>query len=153
MTTGHFDFSINNTPFPAWTTRFKPLNPGWLYIFRNGDLLKVGKTTRPGLRVRQARTWLPDLEIIGIKPFWNIHQYERTLLCGIANFWHGGEWHRFPSELWSEGLCDGFRIFDNHDRNKNTVDFSYWIGGSGMGELLVEQNHRRISLRQWQREA
>ena len=37
--------------------------------------------------------------------------------------------------------------------NKNTVDFGYWIGGSGMGELIMEQNRRRISLRQWQREA
>jgi hypothetical protein len=116
-------------------------------------LFKVGKTIRPGRRIREARTWLPDGEIIGIKPFWNIDKFERTLLCGLASFWHEGEWHRFPDEGWSACLVEGFRQFDDHDRNKNTVDFGYWIGGSGMGELVMEQNRRRISLRRWQQEA
>ena len=75
------------------------------------------------------------------------------MLCGVANFWHEGEWHRFPDDSWSRALTEGFRIFDDHDRNRNTVDFSYWIGGSGMGELVMEQNRRCISLRRWQREA
>jgi T5orf172 domain len=146
------DFSVDNTPFPAWT-RCQPIDPGWLYIVQNGQLLKVGKTTNPKRRLREAQTWLPEGEVIGIKPFWNIHVYERTLLCGIANYWLEGEWHRFPDEGHSGFLISGFRLFDDHDRNKNTVDFSYWIGGSGMGELIMEQNHRRISLRQWQRRA
>jgi hypothetical protein len=46
-----------------------------------------------------------------------------------------------------------FEAFDDRDRNKNSVDFGYWIGGSGMGEVIMEQNHRRISLRGWQRVA
>lgn len=146
------DFPILNTPLPAWVT-WQPANPGWLYILRNGDLLKIGKTTNPMRRLRQAQTWLPDGEVIGMKPFWFIHDFERTLLCGIANHWYGGEWHKFPDATWSEFLIDGFRLFDDHDRNKNTVDFSYWIGGSGMGEVIAEQNRRRISLRRWQREA
>jgi hypothetical protein len=146
------DFAIANTPFPLWT-RCQPVNPGWLYILRSGSLFKVGKTTNPRRRIRQAQTWLPDGEVIGIKPFWRIHEFERILLCGIANFWHKGEWHQFPDETWSDFLTTGFRMFDNHDRNKNTVDFGYWIGSSGMGELIVEQNSRRISLRRWQHEA
>jgi hypothetical protein len=146
------DFSIANTPMPAWSM-CQLINPGWLYILRNGELLKIGKTTRPMRRFREAQTWLPDGEVIGMKPFWCIHKFERTLLCGIANHWYQGEWHKFPDSTWSEFLIDGFRMFDDHDRNKNTVDFGYWIGGSGMGEVIMEQNRRRISLRRWQREA
>jgi hypothetical protein len=116
-------------------------------------LFKIGKTTNPKRRLREAQTWLPDGEIIGVKPFWNIHVSERTLLCGIANHWLGGEWHQFPDEGWSDCLVNGFEMFDNHDRNKNTVDFGYWISGSGMAELIVEQNRRQISLRCWQKEA
>jgi hypothetical protein len=119
----------------------------------DGLLVKVGKTTDPTRRLRAARTWLPDGEVIGIKPFWNIHVYERTLLCGIANSWFEGEWHRFPDADYLESLASGFRLFDDHDRNRNTVDFHYWIGSSGMAELVLEQNRRRISLRRWQREA
>ncbi len=145
------DFSIKDSPLPWWTM-CKEIDPGWLYILRNGDLFKVGKTTHPKRRLREARTWLPTGEVIGIKPFWHVHEFERTLLCGIANFWHEGEWHRFPDESWSDVLTEGFRIFDDHDRSKNTVDFSYWIGGSGMGEVIMEQNHRRVSLRRFQRD-
>lgn len=152
MLASDHDFSVVNTPLPAWT-RCRPIDPGWLYIFKNTNLFKIGKTTHPERRLKEARTWLPDGEVIGIKPFWNIHTYERTLLCGIASFWYHGEWHCFPDESHSDFLVDGFRMFDNRDRNKNTVDFGYWISGSGMAELITEQNHRRISLRQWQRKA
>jgi hypothetical protein len=86
------DFSINNSTLPAWDA----IDPGWLYMLKSGDLIKVGKTRDPKRRLRDAQTWLPDGEVIGIKPFWNIHEFERTLLCGIANYWHEGEWHRFP---------------------------------------------------------
>ena len=146
------DFTIRNSPSPGWT-QVRATDPGWLYILRNGDLYKIGKTTDPTRRIRAAKTWLPNGEIIGIKPFWCVHEFERTLLCGIANCWFDGEWHRFPDESWSDSLTACFRLFDDHDRNLNTVDFGYWIGSSGMAELIVEQNHRRISLRRWQREA
>jgi hypothetical protein len=146
------DFTVRNTPFPPWTT-CQPINPGWLYVLRNGQLLKVGKTTDPRRRLREARTWLPGVEVVGVKPFWDIHSYERTLLCGIANYWLEGEWHHFPDDSHSDWLIAGFRMFDDHDRNKNTVDFGYWVGSSGMAELVMEQNYRRISLRKWQREA
>jgi hypothetical protein len=151
LSAGH-DFSIANTPMPLWT-RCQPIDPGWLYIIQAGDLLKIGKTRQPQRRLAAAKTWLPEADVIGIKPFWYIDQFERTLLCGIANFWLEGEWHRFPDETWSDFLTDGFRMFNDHNRNKNTVDFSYWIGGSGMGELIMEQNRRRVSLRNWQQSA
>ena len=146
------DFSISSSPFPVWTN-CQPTNPGWLYVITNGELVKVGKTADPKRRLREARTWLPAGEVVGVKPFWNIHKYERTLLCGIANYWYEGEWHKFPDQTFSDFLISGFQMFDDHDRNKNTIDFHYWINGSGMSELVMEQNHRRISLRRWQREA
>jgi hypothetical protein len=152
MLVADHDFTIANTPFPSWT-RCQAVDPGWLYILKSGSLFKIGKTKNPKRRLQEAKTWLPDGEVIGIKPFWYIHDYERTLLCGIANCWYEGEWHQFPDETWSDCLVDGFRKFSDRDRNLNTVEFSYWIGGSGMGQLIAEQNSRRISLRQWQREA
>lgn len=63
-----------------------------------------------------------------------------------------GEWHQFPDETYSDFLVTGFEMFDDHDRAKNTVDFGYWINGSGMAEVIAEQHHRRMSLRRWQRE-
>jgi T5orf172 domain-containing protein len=145
------DFTIANTPLPLWST-CHTADPGWLYILRNADLFKVGKTTDPRRRLREARTWLPNGDVVGVKPFWNIHIRERTLLCGIANHWLEGEWHQFPDDTYSE-FFRGFRMFADRDRNKNSVDFDYWINGSGMGELIMEQNYRCISLRRWQREA
>ena len=128
-------------------------DPGWLYIVRNADLLKVGKTIDPKRRLfREARTWLPDMELIGVKPFWNIHDLERLLHCGLAQFWYSGEWHKFPDGDCSEFLITGFREFYDDDRDMNSVDFIYWFNSSGMGELVMEQNHRQISLRKWQRE-
>jgi hypothetical protein len=147
------DFKIVNTPLPRWAD-IRPIDPGWLYILRNHDLIKVGKTTNPNRRLfREAQTWLPDMEAIGVKPFWQIRDCERLLLCGLANHWYFGEWHRFPDSTFSDFLNDGFRLFDDHDRNKNSLDFIYWINGSGMGEVIQEQNYRKISLRRWQREA
>lgn len=136
------DFSISNTPMPGWT-QCKSVDPGWLYIIQNNDLFKVGKTTNPRRRLREASTWLPNGKLVGMKPFWHFHQFERVLLCGLANCWHKGEWHRFPDHDWSVRLTSDFAAFDDHDRNRNTVDFTYWIGGSGLGEVIMEQNYRR----------
>jgi hypothetical protein len=147
------DLKVVNTPLPQWSNVHQ-IEPGWLYILKNHNLIKVGKTTNPNRRLfHEARTWLPDMEVIGIKPFWQIHDSERLLLCGLANCWYSGEWHHFPDGDYSDYLTDGFRLFDDHDRNGNSLDFIYWISGSGMGEVIREQNHRKISLRRWQREA
>ena len=145
------DYSVANSPLPGWST-VAQTNPGWLYMILNEGLIKVGKTTAPSDRLREARTWLPYGTIIGVKPFWRIHLSERTLHCGLANCWEKGEWHLIPSEFM-ETLTDGFRRFHDHDRNRNSLDFNYWIGGSGMGEMVVEQNYRKTSLRRWQRYA
>src|SRR5215510_12740181 len=74
-------------------------DPGWLYVVKNGSLFKVGKTTNPDRRLfKDAKTWLPDMQIVGVKPFWGIRYLERTLHSGLANHWYSGEWHRFPDD-------------------------------------------------------
>jgi len=49
-----YNFTIANTPLPLWS-RCQPVDPGWLYILRNADLFKAGKTTDPKRRLREAR--------------------------------------------------------------------------------------------------
>jgi hypothetical protein len=115
-------------------------------------MLKVGKTTNPKRRARDARTWLPDVDIIAFKPFWEIGRLERTMHAGLANLWHRGEWHSVD-EIDCQFLVDGFREFYDDDRDMNSVDFIYWFNGSGLAEVAVEGNSRRLSLREWQREA
>lgn len=77
------DFSIRNTPLPSWCL-CPQVDAGWLYILRNNDLLKIGKTKNPKRRLREACTWLPDGELVGVEPFWCIHEFERTLLRTIG---------------------------------------------------------------------
>ena len=39
-------------------------DPGWIYMIKNDDLTKLGKTKNPRRRLlRDAKTWLPDMEI------------------------------------------------------------------------------------------
>jgi len=148
---------MENSPRPdgrvARWPAIREIDPGWLYVIRNCDLYKIGKTTNPERRLlKEAKTWLPDCEILGVKPFFYIHQFERTLLCGLAQFWYSGEWHQFPDESFSSSLISDFSIFSDHDRHHNTYEFSYWIRGSGMAEIIMEQNRRRVSLRKFQRD-
>ena len=85
------------------------------------------------------------MNLIGVKPFWNISALERELHSGLANFWYAGEWHQFPDNTY-DWLLEDFRGFYDDDRDMNSVDFIYWINSSGMAELIMEQNSRQISL-------
>lgn len=127
-------------------------DPGWIYIIKNGEILKVGKTKNPKRRVfGEAKTWLPELEIIGVKPFWNIRHVERMLHEGFAQFWHAGEWFRFPKNDGYEFVAEDFREFYDDDRDWNSVDFIFWFNSSGFGEVASERYSQKRSLRQWQR--
>jgi len=127
-------------------------DPGYLYILEQGRRFKIGKTKNPKRRIRDAKTWIPDIKVIGVKPFWGVSRLERLLHCGIAQFWIGGEWFEFPDDTY-DFLYEGFDEFhdgpDSLDRDWNSVDFIYWFNGSGMGELVLEQNHRKLSLSSW----
>ncbi|WP_314961636.1 GIY-YIG nuclease family protein [Bradyrhizobium cosmicum] len=128
------------------------LDPGWLYLMRAGDLYKVGKTKDPKRRVRDALTWSPDIEVIAMKPFWNVSHLERMIHEGLANCWHKGEWFKFPDEDMRDLMVDGFRDFYEQDRDMNSVDFIYWYNGSGMVEFQIERDSRRVSLRRFQKD-
>jgi hypothetical protein len=125
-------------------------DPGWLYIVKNGVRFKVGKTTNPKRRLLAARTWLPNLELVGVRPFWNIGALERELLAGLAQFWVSGEWHQFPDDTY-DFVFEDFSNFYEEDRDMNSVDFIYWM--HGFAEILMEYSSRNISLRRWQHEA
>lgn len=129
------------------------IDPGWVYLIKNAGLLKVGKTKNPEHRIRNAKTWAPDLEIIGIKPFWDIGYIERALHIGLAQNWHAGEWFSFSEKLDYELITEGFREFYEKDRDMNSVDFIYWYNSSGLGEIAAEWESRGISLHKWKREA
>jgi len=80
----------------------------------------------------------------------NVGALERQLHSGLAQFWCSGEW--FLDDTY-ENFFGEFQEFYDEDRDMNSVDFIYWINRSGMSELIMEQGHRKISLRRWQREA
>jgi hypothetical protein len=124
---------------------------GWLYLMRHGDLFKVGRTKNPSGRIRDAKTWLPNVEVVAIKPFWNVSELERLLHEGLANYWHDGEWFSFSDAEDAEFLIEGFKEFYEKDRDANSVDFIYWYNGSGMAEFNIERANRRTSLRKFQR--
>jgi hypothetical protein len=124
-------------------------DPGWIYIFKNEGLLKVGKTTDPKRRIREARTWLPDMEVLGIKPFWNVGEIEQTLHEGCAPFWHAGEWFKIEDANDYELLVDGFHEFYDEDRDSNSVDFIYWWNSSGFAEFSMERDSHNMSLKKW----
>jgi hypothetical protein len=131
------------------------LDPGWVYAVKTGNLIKVGKTTDPHRRLlREANTWSPDpLEIVGVKPFWNIRRIEYSLHSALAEFWHRGEWHKFNDRYWLEFFIEGFSNFgdEEDDRDSNSVNFIYWMNGDNYVEAIRMQREHKMSLRQWQR--
>ena len=128
-------------------------DPGSIYVFRDRNRLKIGKTTRPiAQRVRAARTWAPDAELLGERPFWNISRIERHLHCGFAQGWYAGEWFEFQDKSIEHVLLDGFLQFSDTNRDMNSVDFIYWMNSDGMSELIMDRNRSGLSLRRFQRD-
>jgi len=128
-------------------------DPGWIYVVKNGDLFKVGKSKNPNRRIfSEARTWLPDLDVIGTKPFWNISVTERLIHEGLSLFWYDREWFRFGDDEFGNEFIDAFCGFYDEDRDMNSVDFIYWFNGSGMAELAIERRRQNLSLPKWFRQ-
>ena len=127
-------------------------DPGWIYLLSNADLFKIGKTRNPEKRIKDAKTWSPDIEVLAIKPFWNISHLERLLHEGLSDCWHKGEWFRFDDEDLRDFITEGLQGFYEKDRDANSVDFIYWYNGSGMMEFRMERDSRKLSLRRFQQE-
>ena len=119
---------------------------GYIYLIENKGLYKIGKSIRPEKRLREAKTWLPDMNIIGIKPFWNVSIIERQMHEGFAHCWYANEWFSLFDEGYEDLLLNDFSAFSDNDRDKNSVDFIYWFNGSGMLELGMARSYHGISL-------
>lgn len=123
-----------------------PEDPGYIYIIESNDRFKIGRTKSREQRFRAAKTWLPDMKLIGIKPFWNVRSVERCLHEGFARCWYGGEWFELLDEGYRETLLDAFAWFSDSDRDRNSVDFVYWFNSDGMSEFVIERSKQRITL-------
>lgn len=137
-----------------WINRFfvEAVQPGFVYVIEHGGKYKIGSSAGRRSRLRQAKTWLPDLKVIGVKPFWKFKQKERLLHVGNAMSWYDGEWFVPYDEHFQSYFVDEFTAFSDTDINKNSVNFVYWYNGSGMAEFCIEQNRQRMSLRRFQRQ-
>ncbi len=122
-----------------------PNDPGYLYLLENGDKYKIGRAKDAKKRLREAKTWLPDMRVIGIKPFWNVKRLEKDLHDGFAHCWYSGEWFELLDEGYRDTLIDGFTGFSDTDRDMNSVDFIYWMNGDGMSEMLMARSEQKLS--------
>lgn len=129
------------------------LDAGWIYAVRSANFIKIGKTTDPRRRLlREANTWSPGhLEIIGVKPFWNIRKIEYSLHTALAMHWHRGEWHKFEikDKYWMDFFVNAFQEFKDDNRDRNSSDFAYWMNGTNYAEIVGAQCEHRMSLPQW----
>lgn len=132
----------------AWIRNFGVVaeDPGFIYIVENRNLFKIGRSKSKSSRMIAAKTWLPDMKLIGIKPFWNARHLERHLHEGFARCWYDGEWFDLIDEGYRETLLDGFSEFSDTDRDRNSVDFIYWFNGGGMSEFVFERHRQGLSL-------
>jgi hypothetical protein len=135
---------------PVW--RIPRRNPGYIYIIEAGGRLKIGKSKHRESRIRDARTWLPDMALVGVKPFWNVNYLEKELHEGLAQWWYEGEWFHPGNDPYLENFLFNFRAFSNDEtqRDMNSVNFSYWM--HDMAEVAMERSYRGQALRAFQRD-
>jgi hypothetical protein len=119
---------------------------------RAGGLFKISKTKNPKRRIKDALTWSPDIQVIAMKPFWNISALERMIHEGLSDCWHKGEWFKFLDNHMRDFMVEGICGFYEKDRDMNSVDFICWYNGSGMVEFQIERDSRRVSLKRFQRD-
>ena len=144
--------STNKWVAEAWIKNFfvEAKDPGFIYVVENGGKYKIGRSQTRGDRLRDAKTWLPDMAVIGVKPFWDYKKKERLLHVGNAMCWYDLEWFVPFDEAFQDCFIDEFKAFSDNDINKNSVDFCYWYNGSGMIEFAIEQSLQAMSLRKFQ---
>ncbi|ARP63814.1 hypothetical protein A9K65_010825 [Mesorhizobium sp. WSM1497] len=144
-------FKQVGTIMPVW--QITRVNPGFIYVIERHGRYKIGKTRRTQDRLRAAKTWLPDMTLIGLKPIWGASHHERRLHAGFARYWYAQEWFSFDGDDdGRELLVEGFTAFSDDNPDRNSVDFIYWFNGDGMVEPLMEMDRRRLSLPQFQRQ-
>lgn len=144
-------FENAGTVMPVWQIR--RVDPGYLYVIESHGRYKIGKTTKTKERLRTANTWLPDMNLIGLKPFWGASHHERMLHTGFARYWYKGEWFIFDGDEHAlRTLVDGFKAFSDDSPDQNSVDFIYWFNGDGMAEFVAEKHRLKLSLPRFQKQ-
>ncbi|OKL42908.1 GIY-YIG nuclease family protein [Pseudovibrio exalbescens] len=129
-----------------------PTDPGFIYVIAAYKKIKVGRSVAPKKRIKEAKTWLPDAEIIGVKPFWNHTALERALHVGLAQFWHDKEWYDFKDDDFYEYFIDEIKAFSDENINSNSINFIYMMNGTGMAEFTLEESASSISKRKFLKE-
>lgn len=142
-------FKDTGTMMPIWNVQ--RVDPGYIYIFENNGRYKIGKTKRTRDRLKAARTWLPDMTLMGFKPFWGVSRHERLLHTGFANYWYSGEWFNFAGDDDARDLLlEGFVAFSDDSPDTNAIDFIYWYNGEGMIDFQMTMHDQRLTLRKFQ---
>lgn len=144
-------FAGIGTVMPVW--QIHRVDPGFIYIVENHGRYKIGKTKKTEQRIRAAKTWLPDMKLIGVKPFWGVSYHERQLHTGFARHWYHGEWFDFKDEdEIRDLLLEGFCAFKDDNPDENSRDFIYWFNGDGMAEFQIEMSRQRLTLPKFQKQ-
>lgn len=144
-------FDKVGTVMPVW--QITRVDPGYIYVIEHHGQYKIGKTTSTKERLKAAKTWLPDMNLIGLKPFWGMSHHERLLHTGFAFYWYAGEWYKFDGDDETRDLLlDNFAAFSDDNPDANSVNFIYWYNGDGMVELQMAMDEQRLSLRKFQRQ-
>ncbi|KUM26879.1 hypothetical protein AU467_19310 [Mesorhizobium loti] len=144
-------FKEAGTVMPIW--QIHRVDPGFIYVIESHGRYKIGKTKRAEDRLKAASTWLPDMMLIGFKPFWGVSYHERQLHTGFARYWYAKEWFNFEGDDGVRDLLlEGFSAFSDDSPDRNSVDFIYWFNGEGMAEFLIEMDQQKLSLPKFQKQ-
>lgn len=136
------DLSRQGTVIPTFGVPRE--DPGFIYFLRSGKYFKIGRSSNPIQRLKPARTWNPEIEIIGIKPFWQHKAAEFELHIGMARAWRRLEWFELPDESY-DWLLDEFTAFDDRNLDSNSINFTYMMNGTGMSEFTHEFSQSRFA--------
>lgn len=131
----------------------KPTSPGYIYLLKDRGRYKVGRTESPIHRLRAAKTWIPDIEQVGMKPFWFHRELESYIQVGLAMFSYKGEWFDFEGDEFEHTFVAEFKFFSDNNPVSNTRSFAYFINGTGMNELTLEWSREGTSKRRFLRES
>jgi hypothetical protein len=138
------------TVMPVWNVH--RVDPGYIYVFECNGRYKIGKTKRTKERLKAAKTWLPDMILIGFKPFWGMSHHERLPHTGFANYWYAGEWFNFEGDDDARDLLlEGFVAFSDDNPDSNSVNFIYWYNGGGMIEFQMAIHDQKLTLPKFQK--
>ena len=86
--------SLGVKELPAnWKQRF-----GYVYVFENAGLRKIGSSKRPQVRLRAMKTAAPSIEAIHHIPSLNYRELEHLLHLHFAEKRVAGEWFKLSDE-------------------------------------------------------